>query len=1027
VKQFFISYNKADRDWAEWVAWTLEEEGYSVVIQAWDFRPGGNFVLEMHKAAAQTEKTVPILSEDYLKAEFTHPEWAAAFARDPQGQVRTLVPVRVKVCEPGGLLGQIIYVDLVGRTEEDARSTLLGAFAERAKPAQAPAFPGASAAASRPAHQRVVPVPVQYPGTVKKAGENPWNVPIPPNPFFTGRKKVLADVEKELDASGLAALTGMGGVGKTQIAAHFAHEHRNEYSAVLWASAASQETLVSGFAAIASLLNLPEKDEKDQALAVAAVKRWLEANGGWLLIFDNASDLAAVRGFIPQSAKGHVLLTTQAQATGDIQAIEVRDMLPEDGALLLLRRAKVVKLGAPLTAVAGAARDTALRISTELGGLPLALDQAGAYIEETGCGLESYFALYRQRRPELLKRRGGFGPDHPESVATTFALSFERVASANPAAADLLRVCAFLHPDAIPEEIFTEGAAELGPNLSPIAADSLKLDAAFAEILKYSLLRRDPDAETLGIHRLVQGVIQDGLTKEEKGQWAERAARAVNGAFPSPEFANWAQCERLVPQALACASLVETCLFEFKEAARLLNQVGYYLCERARFSDAEPLLQRALAIYGKALGPDHPDVAASLNNLALLYFKRGGYAQAEPLFQRALAIREKALGPDHPDVAKGLNNLAALYVDQGRYSQAQPFYQRALAIYEKALGPEHPDVATSLNNLALLYNNQGKYAQAEPFYQRALAIREKGLGPEHPDVAASLSNLASLYKNQGRYARAEPLFRRALAINEKALGPHHPYVATCLNNLAELCCAQGRYPEAEPLHERALAIRENVLGAEHPDVAQTVNNLALLYFRQGKHAQADPLHQRALAIREKALGPEHPDVANSLNNLAGLYHDQGKYAHAEPLYQRVLAVNEKALGPEHPDVATSLDNLAGLYEHQGKYAQAEPLLRRALAVREEALGPDHPHVATSLNNLGLLYSEQGKYAQAEPLYQRALAIWEKALGPGHPDVATVLENYARLFREMKRGAAARELEGRAQAIRAAQAKNNPPK
>jgi hypothetical protein len=260
-----------------------------------------------------------------------------------------------------------------------------------------------------------------------RADTRPWNVPIPPNPFFTGREKVLADVEKELHASGLVALTGMGGVGKTQIAAHFAHDRRDEYSAVLWASAASQETLVSDFAAIAGLLNLPEKDEKDQALAVAAVKRWVEANGGWLLIVDNAGDLAAVHGFIPRAAKGHVLLTTQAQATGDIQAIRILDMLPEDGALLLLRRAKIIKADAPLTAAA--ARGTALHISRELGGLPLALDQAGAYIEETGCGLPSYLDLYLGRRAELLRRRGGIGPPHPESVATTFALSFEKVAA----------------------------------------------------------------------------------------------------------------------------------------------------------------------------------------------------------------------------------------------------------------------------------------------------------------------------------------------------------------------------------------------------------------------------------------------------------------------------------------------------------------------------------------------------------------------------------------------------------------------
>jgi tetratricopeptide (TPR) repeat protein len=717
-----------------------------------------------------------------------------------------------------------------------------------------------------------------------------WNVPYPKNPFFTGREKVLGDVEKELHASGLAALTGMGGVGKTQIAAHFAHEHRDEYSAVLWASAASQETLVSGFAAIASLLDLPQKDEKDQALAVAAVKRWLEANGGWLLIVDNANDLAAVRGFIPQSAKGHVLLTTQAHATSDIQAIEVQDMLPEDGALLLLWRGKIIKTGAPLTAAANADRDTAKDISRELGGLPLALDQAGAYIEETRCGLASYLGLYRQRRAELLKRRGGFSPPHPESVATTFALSFERVASASRAAADLLRFCAFLHPDAIPEEIFTKGVAELGPNLSPIAADPLKLDAAFAETLKYSLLRRDADAKTLGIHRLVQEVIQDGLTKEEKGQWAERAVRAVNGAFPSPEFANWAECERLVPQALACASLIEAYGFESKEAARLLNAIGYYLDDRARFSDAEPLYEHALGIREKVLGPEDPDVATSLSNLATLYFHEGRYAQAEPLFQRALPILEKALGPGHSNVATGLNNLAELYNQQGKRARAEQLHQRALAIREKALGPDHRDVAASLNNLAALYFHQGKHAQAERLFQRALAILEKVLGREHPDVATGLNNLAALYDAQGRYGEAEPLYQRALAIDERALGPNHPGVATDLNNLAALYRGQRKYAQAEPLHQRALAIREKALGRDHPDVAHSLNNLALLYKKQGEYAQAEPLYQRALAILQKALGPEHPDVATGLENYALLLREMKRGAAARELEGRAKAI-----------------------------------------------------------------------------------------------------------------------------------------
>jgi tetratricopeptide (TPR) repeat protein len=220
-----------------------------------------------------------------------------------------------------------------------------------------------------------------------------------------------------------------------------------------------------------------------------------------------------------------------------------------------------------------------------------------------------------------------------------FLLHFDAVASVSRAAADLLRLCAFLHPDAIPEEIFSAGAAELGPNLSATAADPFKLDEAFAQILKYSLLRRDAEAKMLRIHRLVQAVIQDGLTEEEKRQWAQRTVRAVNRAFPVVEFANWPQCDRLLPQASVCAALVETYLFEFKEAARLLNRAGDYFHRRARFPDAEPLYQRALAIREKVLGPDHSDLATVFENYAALLreMKRG--AAAREMEARAQAIR----------------------------------------------------------------------------------------------------------------------------------------------------------------------------------------------------------------------------------------------------------------------------------------------------------------------------------------------------------------------------------------------------
>jgi CHAT domain-containing protein/Flp pilus assembly protein TadD len=450
------------------------------------------------------------------------------------------------------------------------------------------------------------------------------------------------------------------------------------------------------------------------------------------------------------------------------------------------------------------------------------------------------------------------------------------------------------------------------------------------------------------------------------------------------------------------------CRWAKRHSARIINLAMLYRAQ-GRYTDAEPLFKRALAIFEKSLGPDHPNVATSLNNLASLYHLQGRYADAEPLLKRSLLIREKTLGPEQPDVATSLNDLASLYQTQGRYADAEPLFKRSLLIREKALGPEHRDVAQSLNNLAGLYQTQGRYANAELLFKRSLLIREKALGPEHPDVAYSLNNLADLYKAQGRYADAEPLFKRTLAIFEKALGPDHFNTATSLHNLAVLYENQGRYADAEPLYKRSLTIGEKALGPDHPNVATLLSNLALLYHLQGRYTDAEPLFKRSLLIREKVLGPEHPDVAQSLNNLAGLYQIQGSYSDAQPLFKRALAIFEKSLGPDHPNVATSLNNLAEILRVQGRYIDAEPLYQRSLLIREKTLGSEHTDTAGSLNNLAGLYQTEGRYADAEPLYRRAVTIFEKSLGPDHPNVATSLNNLASLYYLQRRYADALHL------------------
>jgi tetratricopeptide (TPR) repeat protein len=819
-----------------------------------------------------------------------------------------------------------------------------------------------------------------------------WNIPYPRNPFFLGRESELAQIRQRLQAGQTMALSqpqaisGLGGIGKTQVALEYAYQHHHDYTAVLWARAESAEALISSYVSLATLLRLPQREAKEQQVTIQAVKTWLQTHRSWLLILDNADELTLLSDFLPPSLGGHLLLTTRAVATGRLaHRLEIETLLPEQGVLLLLRRATLIALDAMLEQASQEERELATQISQELGGLPLALDQVGAYLEETGMDLRGYIQLYQQQRVALLyERRGGLVADHPASVATTWSLSFERVQEKNLAAAHLLRMAAFLSPDAIPEELFTDSTPFLDPILAPVAADPLRFNRALEVLRAYSLIRRNPTSKTLSLHRLVQVVLQDTLEEEEQRRWAERVVLAANAVFPHVEPKTWPQCERLLTQAMVAAQWIKQYQFMSEEAARLLTETASYHRDRARYPEAEPLYQRALQIREQSLGLEHSDVAYSLNNLAELYRVQGKYAEAKPLYQRALHIWEQSLGLEHPNVAHPLNGLANLYREQGKYAEAEPLYQRALRLREQSLGPEHPLVAAPLNNLAILYREQGKYSEAEPLYQRALQIGEQSLGLEHPDVAPSLNNLAELYSEQGKYAEAELLYQRALQIREQSLGPEHPDVAISLNNLAILYSEQGKYTEAEPLYQRALRIWEQSLGPEHSDVAYSLNNLAELYRLQGKYTEAEPLSLRALRIWEQQLGPEHSNVAYPLNNLAELYRDQGKYAEAEPLYQRALRIWEQSLGPEHSDVAYSLNGLANLYREQSKYAEAEPLYLRALHIREQSLEPEHPETAESLHDLAIFQERQGNYQEALSLYQRAFDIRERVLGPEHP-------------------------------------------
>jgi len=500
ARDFFVSYTSADRPWAEWIAWELEAAGYTTLIQAWDFRPGMNFVTEMQKGAAQSSRTLVVLSHQFLESGFAQAEWTSAFAKDPTGENGLLIPVRVAECEPPGLLRARIYVDFVGLSDESElrRKLLDGVSQERAKPATRPPNP----ATQKPA------LPVVGRRTIH-------NLPFRPNPLFTGREAELEALSRGLQQAGatavmqMVAVHGLGGVGKTQLAVEYAWKHLADYEAVFWVKADKAAALDVSLAALAlaPVLGLPEALEPEQAVQTMAVLDWLSNHQRWLLIADNADTdgaKTAVLERLSPSLTGHVLITSRiSDWPVNIREIRLDPLSPDEATRYLLDRVARRDHNAGTQAAAGL-------LAQELGNLPIALEQAASFIVEVRWSFDKYRQQLRESRPELL------------SVAKTWSITLNQL---TPLARALLRIAAWWFAiDAIPRGVFAADREVLSEALGEQAAVSdLAIDRALGELNRFSLIRLGN--ETFSVHRLLQAVEQDSLTDEEKKRWRERAIR----------------------------------------------------------------------------------------------------------------------------------------------------------------------------------------------------------------------------------------------------------------------------------------------------------------------------------------------------------------------------------------------------------------------------------------------------------------------------------------------------------------------
>ncbi len=681
---------------------------------------------------------------------------------------------------------------------------------------------------------------------------------------FFGRDEQLQELHQILQSKNedaiTAAVVGMGGIGKTELAVQYARQFRDSYPGGICFLNSSdwKQELVSFARTYFPNFDPPDNLELDELVAYCW-QHWQPSEGKVLVILDNLTDYQTIKNYRPEGSRFKLLLT--ARENLGITQLALEELSDEAARDFLASFINDQRLEAS---------EQLQTLCRKLGNLPLGIELVGRYLQ-TDPDVSLSEMLERLEAQALEDE--ALEEVHPamtanRGVRAALELSWQRLSEPTQVVAAWLALLA--------EASFPWWLVEQMNAIEETQFFNAKqLRKARRELTQSHLLKRTEE-KTYALHPLVREFLREKLDTFPEAtatEYKRAYCRALVKELEQIELPPLPEQIRAVTPIMPHAKVAAwemTDFFDKADIYRPFERIGWFYQGQGFYADAEPWLQQGCQVAEKYLEAQHPELAANYNNLAGLYLAQGKYDDAESLSRKAIQIAKQALHLSHPKLAATYNNLAALYYAQGKYDDAEHFYLQALEIREQALPPSHPDFAQSYNNLAALYYAQGKYDDAEHFYLQALEIRKQALPPSHPSLATNYNNLAALYYAQGKYDDAEPLYFQALEIREKALPPFHPDLAQSYNNLAGLYRVQSKYDYAEPLCLKALKIKEQALPPSHPSLATSYNHLAVLYYAQGKYDNAEPLFLKAWQIREEQLGATHPDTLRVKENYERL-------------------------------------------------------------------------------------------------------------------------------------------------------------
>ncbi|SNX65179.1 cellulose biosynthesis protein BcsQ [Streptomyces sp. TLI_55] len=958
-----LSYVAEDRLWSDWIADVLTRAGFRVLPR---------YVGSAEDGAEQpADRTVFVLSPAFQRSARARLVWQAATGGD-RADHRQVVAVRVGPVHPASTYDERPWLDLTGSDERDAAAALLGALGRPAQPMEAA--------------DGVTDTDTRFPGTVPRF----WNA-APRNAHFTGRSSLLERLRDALShgTSGRTpspfVLYGLGGVGKTQIALEYAHRFAADYDVVWWICAEQNEYVVDALAELGRRLGLRTGDEVAQA-AREALDHLRQASGlRWLLVFDNADEPDEVRRYFP-GGTGHVLITSRNRAWLQyVEALEIEPFLREESVERLLRRAPDLRL------------DDAELVAAAVGDLPLALDQAAAWLAETGTPVDTYLAELERQAAQVMS----FGrlAHYPEPVGATWNVSIERLKERSPAAVRLLQLCAFFGTEPISMKLlYSDLMVSVLAAQDPALHEKLFVGRVIREIGRFALARVDSATQSIQVHRLVQAVIRSVLTPQEQAEARHTVHRILAAARPSgnepvddpengPLFAAiWPHLE---------ASEAADC--DDPETRQLLLDRVRHLWRRGDLNLALSLTEELRTRWQSRLSTSQ-DMALQTQLLRLqsqtgnVLRSLGRYAEAAELGFATLAGQRALLGPGHPHILMTATALAADLGSLGRFEEALELATEAHTGFEELFGENHPRTLSARNNLALCLRLLGRYAEARALDEDIYERRRTLLGSAHPHTLFTLTNLGRDLRETGHYEESVSELSNSHELYRELFGEDHPETLRTAKSLAVSLRRAGMADGARVLTEQTQEhhrLRETPVTT--PDVLDCTLNHACDLYATGARVRALDLARDIVGQYRAALGERHPATLAAVNDLGIFLSGSGEAGQARLLLERNLATLRTVLGECHPYTLACSVNLANVLAELGEPARTEELERAALAGFRTALGDRHPDTVVVRANLAITLRAIGRVTEADQLRASALDDFERLLGAEHPHTMSVRE------------------------------------